>query len=147
MESIKVTSFTLFWLWFRTVADTLNSWYIVCGHFYRWDLAWGAISNDSWQDSPIHCWQCCRFVTTNNPPGGTYHWLEGLHTGTTPVLMQCTKVSYYTWLWLWSLVVVPSCAKMRHFWWSRGLLSAPTRLVWPFDCNLGLLLTHSIDVT
>ena len=48
--------------------------------------------------------------------------LEGLHTGTTPALMQCTKVSYYAWLWLWSLVVVASCTKMRHVWRDRGPL-------------------------
>ena len=48
--------------------------------------------------------------------------LEGLHTGTTPTLMKSTKVSYYAWLWLWSLVVVPSCTKMRHVWRHRGPL-------------------------
>ena len=45
--------------------------------------------------------------------------LEGLHTGTTPALMQCTKVSYYAWFWLWSLVVVTSCTKMMCVWKSR----------------------------
>jgi hypothetical protein len=68
------TACLTFHLQFRTVADTLNSWYIVCGHFYRWDLAWGAISNDTWWDTPINCWQCRHFVTTNNLPRGTYHW-------------------------------------------------------------------------
>jgi hypothetical protein len=48
--------------------------------------------------------------------------LEDLHTRTTPVLMQCTKVSYYAWLWLWSLAVVASCTKMRHVWQDQGPL-------------------------
>ena len=45
--------------------------------------------------------------------------LEGLCTGTTPTLVQCTKVSYYVWLGLWYSVVVPSCTKMMCVWLCR----------------------------
>jgi hypothetical protein len=61
-------------------------------------------------------------VTTNNPPGWRDVPLEGLHTGTTPTPMKSIKVSYYALKWLWSLVVVPSCTKMRCVWQHRGPL-------------------------
>jgi hypothetical protein len=48
--------------------------------------------------------------------------LEGLHTGTTPTLVQCTKVSYNVWLGLWYSVVVTSCTKMMCVWRDRGPL-------------------------
>jgi hypothetical protein len=42
--------------------------------------------------------------------------LEGLHTRTTPALMQYTKINYYAWFWLWTLVVVTSCTKKMCVW-------------------------------
>jgi hypothetical protein len=73
--------------------------------------------------------------------------LEGLHTGTTPTPMKRTKVSYYASLWLWSLVVVPSCTKMRLVWKSLWPIhTILTWLVWPFDCNVGVQLSHLIPI-
>jgi hypothetical protein len=48
--------------------------------------------------------------------------LEGLCTRTIATPMKSTKVSYYAWFWLWSLVVVPSCTKMRRVWRPQGPL-------------------------
>jgi hypothetical protein len=73
--------------------------------------------------------------------------LEGLHTGTTPALMQYTKVSYYAWFSLWYLVIVASCTKKMCVWKSHGLFTLLTWLVRPFDCNVGVQLSHLTNST
>jgi hypothetical protein len=73
--------------------------------------------------------------------------LEGLHTRTTPALMQYTKINYYAWFWLWPLVVVTSCTKMMRVWKSRWPIhTILTWLVWPFDCNVGVKLSNLIPI-
>ena len=70
-------------------------------------------------------------------------------TGTTPALMESIKVSSFTLFWLRYSIVATSCTKMMCVWLASAahLHTLLTPLVWPFDCNLGLLLTHSTHVT